>query len=437
MKKLFYLLLTVFSISTTHAQQPQPFDVHDTRTRDAYVADLHILADSIFTYHPQPFAFITEPDFRALIAQKEALLTDATTISEFAWICRSIAAAVGCGHTHVYYQYNIKQEPSMYFPMVVSYVGDRLYVIDPLNNGDKLRAGTELLSVNGISATELRQRLRKHIPTDGYNISMTDRLINNEFYRLCAYQLGFPSVYSVVTMDHGAQKEIQLSPAAKEPLRPSHLDKCPENLCFSIDKEHSLATITIRSFVYYGDNFTTFQSFIDSCFAQIEQQGIQHLALDLRNNFGGDPYCASYLLQHLANKSYQYYRTGTSLAYTDLQQEIKPLPERFTGSLYVLTNGLCFSTTGHLCALMKDRNIGTFIGQETGGTYTCNAHNRNITLKNTGLFATTATETYKADVAYMDKARGVLPHYPTTYSLQDILSDRDLEMEKVYQLIAE
>lgn len=434
MRKLFYLLLAVFSISTANAQQ-QPFDVHETRSRDAYVADLHLLADSIFAYHPQPFAFISQPDFRALIAEKEAQLTDATTISEFAWLCRSVAAAVGCGHTHMFYQYNMKVEPSMYFPMVVSYVGDHLYVIDPLNNGNKIKVGTELLSVNGISATELRQRLRKHIPTDGYNLSMTDLLINKEFYRICAYQLGFPDAYSVVVMEHGAQKELQLSPATKEPLRPTHLDNCANNLCFSVDEEHNLATITIRSFVYYGDNFPTFQSFIDSCFAQIKQQGIQHLAVDLRNNSGGDPYCASYLLQHLTNKSFQYYRTGTSEHYTDLQQDIQPHPNRFSGSLYILTNGLCFSTTGHLCALMKQGSIGTFIGQETGATYTCNAHNRNITLKNTGLFATTATETYKADVVYMDKSRGILPHHPTTYTLQDLLQDRDLEMETVYQLI--
>ncbi|MEZ5017065.1 MAG: S41 family peptidase [Flavipsychrobacter sp.] len=433
MPRFYYLLLLLLSLTACRAQQGR--NVHDTHSREDYVADLHLLADSLWAHHPQPFAFISEPDFRQLVAEKEAMLTDKTTISAFAWICRSVTAAVGCGHTDVFFKHKMNLKPSMYFPMIVSYVDEHLYVIDPLENKDNIKAGTELLSINGVSVLTLRDQLRQHIPADGYNVNMTDWFIHNEFYSLCAYQLQFPKQYTVVAKTEGGTQEIALTATTKEPKRITYLNNCFNGLCFSVDEAKQLATITIRNFVFYDKELPKFKSFVDNCFEQIKQQDIQHVVLDLRDNRGGDPYCAVYLLQHLNDAPFQYYQSGTSMFYKDLQEKLQPLPNKFSGDLYVLTNGGCFSTTGHLCALMQEHNIGLFVGQETGATYTCNANNQNIYLPHTALFASSATQTFVANTRATDKSRGIAPHYPVAYTLQDLLHNRDAAMETVFSLI--
>ena len=111
--------------------------------------------------------------------------------------------------------------------------------------------------------------------------------------------------------------------------------------------------MTIRSFDYYNDDFSKFKTFIDASFKGMARFEPEHLIIDLRENGGGDPYCASYLLQHFADRPFQYYKTGTSQGYKDLQINIEPHKNRFDKKPIILINGKCFSTTGHLCSLIK------------------------------------------------------------------------------------
>jgi hypothetical protein len=59
---------------------------------------------------------------------------------------------------------------------------------------------------------------------------------------------------------------------------------------------------------------------------------------------------------------------------------IKPARNKFSGTMYVLIDGGCFSTTGHLCSLLRYHGIGTFIGEETAGSFACTDNRTAITL---------------------------------------------------------
>ena len=207
------------------------------------------------------------------------------------------------------------------------------------------------------------------------------------------------------------------------------------NLEFSLEPSKNLAIVKIKSFVYYEDQFPVFKSFIDSCFQQIELHQIENLVIDLRNNGGGDPFCASYLLQYISDEAFRYYKPGTTDYYKDLEKEILPHSNNFTGKLFVLINSLCSSTTGHLSSLLKQKNIGTLIGSETGATFICNARTINFKLKNTGINASVATKTYQTDVSGFRKDQGIMPDIQIDRNIDQLLSKRDLEMEKVMDLI--
>ena len=208
--------------------------------------------------------------------------------------------------------------------------------------------------------------------------------------------------------------------------------ECGSNLCFNIN--NGIAIMTIRSFNYYGQNLHTCKQFLDNCFDEINSKGINNLILDFRDNAGGDPYCASYLLQYIAEKSFQYYKTGTS-GYLDLQELIEPHPNRFKGKPFVLINGRCASTTGQLSALIKENNIGIFVGQETGATYRCNAATRTFTLENSKTTVYVATRTFESNVESLPKDRGIIPDYEIEPSISDILNGEDSALKFTQVLI--
>ncbi|PHR44649.1 MAG: hypothetical protein COA32_14755 [Fluviicola sp.] len=407
------------------------YDVHDLLSKSAYLEDLEQLVDSIKTYHPQPYEFISEQDFDYSVNHTKQLITDSTTIAQFSWMCNSITAMVGCLHTSTNSGNILRYLPDMFFPVKAQFVDNKLYLMETYTD---LKPGLEILKINDVDVLRIKKEIAAHISSDGYNHNFTDAIINEHFSYFCTTQLNFPTTYQIEVQENGIKKKVDLKRDSLingnnvAPLK-------PENLDFSINASENLATITIRSFVYYDERLPVFKSFIDSCFRQIESKQIENVVIDLRDNGGGDPYCAAHLLQYISNEPFRYYKKSTTSAYKDLEKKIKPFENNFNGNLYVLINSLCASTTGHLSSILAHKNLGTLIGSETGATYSCNAHNIQFELENTGIRAFIATKTYQTDVVGMKKNRGILPDYEINRSLEDIIDKKDLEMEKVMELI--
>ncbi len=431
MKVLLLSLILLFSRQAS--SQSDRYYVDERLPKTSYLEDFDQLVDSIQANHPQAYEFISKNDFERFVDLKKNAITDSTTIGEFSWICNAITSKVGCVHTYTSAGNILHFSPEMFFPVKVHYLDSKLYVIEPYKPNNELKAGTEILKINGIDVQDLNTKIAAHISSDGYNKKYTDARSIRSFGYFCAYQLNFPKAYTVEIQENGVKKEVLLN---KElPDTTNALNSPTENLDLTLKKDENLAIVTIKSFVYYGDQLPVFTSFIDSCFKQIKLQNIGNVVIDLRDNGGGDPYCAAHLLQYISDKPFRYYKKGTTTHYKDLEETIIPYEHKFSGKLFVLINSLCSSTTGHLCSILKHNNIGKLIGSETGATYSCNAHTLNFQLKNTGIYAAVATKTYQTDVTGFAKNRGIIPDYQISRNLEEILDHKDLELEKVMELI--
>ena len=172
---------------------------------------------------------------------------------------------------------------------------------------------------------------------------------------------------------------------------------------FLIDSLNNTGILTIRSFSFY-DSVAGFRLCIDSFFSKVKQQHIHSVILDLRDNSGGDPFCSAYLLAYLAKEPVIYYSESYE-RYVELAKPISLNSNHFDGNLYTLINGNCFSSTGHLCALMKYYHIGKFIGSETGGTYTCNDNGAYVPFNNTGIMLRIARNSFSVAVKGIPRFR--------------------------------
>lgn len=434
MKKYLILLLTTMTLISCF-QKSNSDDATGNITRiyplEDYQEDFNQMVKIFLKKHAQPYAFISKDSLDKIIDDQYNKITDSTTVGRFIWICEKVVAAIHCGHSFVWSNELNKLPASMVFPMNVRYVGSKLYIMDPKNNGNKLSVGDEILSINDVDVNTLRKEIFQHLSGDGYNETGKNESVNNYFRQMCAMFYDFPSSYEV-SVKH--KEKIKLVKAENLDYTKTFLHNCKNNLCLDTDIENSTARLTIRSFGYYKKRLPIFKSFIDSCFQHINEKRIENLIIDLRNNGGGDPFCGSYLFEHITDKPFTYFHNSVRW-YGDLKKPIQPSPNGFKNKPYILINGKCFSTTGHFCSLVKENNSGIFIGDETGGTYTCNDFSKSYNLDNTNLICRVAKRIVKTTASSLTNKHGIIPDHQVVPDVDDYLNNTDKVLNYTLKLI--
>ncbi|MBK7027690.1 MAG: hypothetical protein IPH45_00020 [Bacteroidales bacterium] len=299
------------------------------------------------------------------------MITDKTNYAEFAWHCNAIIASIGCSHTapsnmqNDYHLFSILSLEKS-FPLQVRWVNKQLFVVNPMNNADKVSLTDEILSINGIETAYLMSDIYDHIVAQANIQTYKNQHFNTYFAALIPYALGLPDVFEIVVK--GKNDPIKLHKAQKmatELYDPS-INSCSNDLCLEI-LEGKTAVLTISSFNYYEwNNFSVFKSFLDSSIKIIENKKIENLIIDVRYNRGGSQYPSIYLLQHLMDKPFSYYSKAEFEGKTDKsygEEIFHPVENRFKGKVYFLIDGNGNSTTGHFMSLVKVHNLGTIIGE--------------------------------------------------------------------------
>lgn len=433
--KLKLLLLLFISAPITACSQKECHglsqDVNWRTTKEQYIDDINQFVDSIVNLHPQPFEFISNNEFLKVIDSCKNEITDDLCPAEFYVICCKIAASVGCVHTRVSSEGVLEVSKELFFPIKAQYFNEDLVVMKEIETKTAIPVGSKILSINGVPAIKLKENLMQAISADGRNRSYIESVINTSFAYYCALFFDLPTKYSVEIDSFGEVEMIEL----KSGIDSQNKSNLVEHLALEIDKENKTAVLKIGSFIYYDNDFLEFKTFVDEAFDKIRNEEVEHLILDLRGNGGGDPYCASYLLQYLSDTTFRYYKSGSTVWYKELEQEILPHSNRFKGAQYYLINSLCNSTTGHFCSLLKHYNLGTFVGSETGATYSCNANTTEFKLLNSRIRCFVATSTYETDVVGFEKGKGIIPEYPIHRDFEDYFSNEDPELVKAKELI--
>jgi hypothetical protein len=282
---------------------------------------------------------------------------------------------------------------------------------------------------------EILELMYTVIPADGYNRGYQRAILDAHFPYYYARFYGFPDSYSIRyrmagTGDMGEKAFRSVTGADLGSMifeRP-----IPE---FELIPDPPAAILKVSHFSYYRpEQEARFKAFIDSVFLVIKETQTLNMVLDLRGNDGGNPFCAAHVLSYIAQKPVPYFERPYG-KYSLLAEPIPPAGNSFKGELCILTDEKCFSTTGHLAALLKYHDIGTLIGSETGGTYTCNDAKKMVILKNTGLNLQIARGTFAVAVQNMDRARGVIPDLQIDQSVSDLIQGKDTVLEYALKLL--
>ncbi|MFC1572628.1 S41 family peptidase [Candidatus Eisenbacteria bacterium] len=376
-------------------------------------------------------------------AQKE-LLREGMSEMEFYAVVAPVGAAVRCGHTRTYLSERGRDylgESGRCLPLEVRLVSDSLYVFKDFTPEEAIPRGSRVLSINTHPAAEIIERMRASRHADGINITYKDYAINLLFANLFTILYGGAAQFELEIEEPGSGGPATISVKAMTPNQADRMDEeryhsetnC-RRLCMSFAEDSSYAVLTIKDFGYYGD-VDAFREPVGEFFARLAGSGIGTLIIDVRGNDGGDPYCSSFVVSHVMPEPVHYFSADTRF-YGDLVRPI-PVPRHvFTGELYVLTDGWCFSSTTHMLSLLRCHHRGVVVGEESGGSSVCNDASKEHVLKHTRLRLNLPRRTFATSAKCLPMGRGIPPDIAIQPTIGDLISGRDVVLEKAISLVA-
>jgi hypothetical protein len=438
--------------------------------------DFQIMRHSLEEGHPGLYRYTKKTDLDRIFDETENSLNHPMDFYEFYRVMALPIAAIKCGHTDVDLSPDVRKETERlpWLPFDVKVLDSRAYIFRDYAKGGIL-AGKEIQSINGVPAARIISTMLAAESQDGDIQTSRQRVIGQHFGLNLIVLLGLRAPYEVVLASSGSNQPemIHVAGLKHEELVTKSQTSFPQDqgskefahLQFMDDGQ--IARLT---YSFFGVNVEEGQAFMKRSFESIRSKGSRVLIIDLRGNLGGENELGALLFSYLVETPFKYYddqivkRMSGSYSFakyaddgrhytvpeglaklradgkihiiTDpllsLQQPSKPT---FTGTIYMLIDGRCFSTTSEFLTEVHVHHRATFIGEESAGAYYGDNSGdvARITLPNTKLGVYIPLVSYYMAVGgnhEHEVARGVIPDFPVQRTTAELLAevDRDLDL---------
>ncbi|MFZ2905834.1 MAG: S41 family peptidase [Cyclobacteriaceae bacterium] len=381
MKKLLCLLLIS---SAGFSQSPADAPVF---TPEALKQDLNFLFEKLEAIHPSLYHYTSKAEIDELRAATEKMFNRPMTRLEFAQKVIPIVSQLSDAHTSLGF---LQKEYSTFlknggkvFPLDVLIRENRIFTT-AAHATDSIVPSTEILSINGVRSTEVLKTLRSYISAelDFYR----DIRVQRAFRRMLWFVYGWDNDFDLQLSTNGEVINRKIQGITEVALSESYR-KTGSTIVSPFSYyplENKIGVIDFQSM----KNLKKFSSFLDSTFAVIGQNNIQYLVIDIRNNGGGDSKLGEALFDYIADKPYKQFeraeiknsveagrvknknskKNGTiSVIQNTNFITPKKTKNKFTGTTYLLTSHVTFSSAHALAVAFKCYEMGTILGEETGG----------------------------------------------------------------------
>jgi hypothetical protein len=407
-------------------------------------ADLDELFARLHNNHPDPHLWRPKAEVDIDRQRVYDELSQPLSMVEYYKKVAPLIHSLGDDHTNValpddVFQAIIQQE--LLFPLGVQIQNQRAYVTENASGNDEILLGAELLSVNGIPMPDILAEIKGYLP---FSRIVQPHYFWYVFGSLEEYtlELRLPGQESPVTRTIPGldlmtmMKNVQSSePAPAAPPEPVTYTRLPE--------DETIGLLRIDSFVGLGN-------FIKPAFAQIQQDGIQHLIIDVRANGGGMSDQVDLVMNFLTDQPYRHCSKswkapagGYGSAATrresacETQQPIEQ-PGRYQGKRYLLVGPKTFSAGITFSTILQGYDLAVLVGEETLSPASFCADARRFeppTLPRTGLEYQNSHTCFVRPSGEADWQRGVVPDFIVETSIEDMLSGHDPVLEYTLELI--
>ena len=348
------------------------------------------------------------------------------------------------GHTSLIYTGPLcPNEDTPLFPFKVIIFNNSLYIKENLTENKVLVKGSAIEKINGISAESIIRNLTRYIP--GEKETYKAKKLEKDFHIYLALVYGSFSDFNITVNN----SELRLKGARWDDFQ--ELSKPKFELRFY---DNDIAYIYNRMFMPPKD----FMHFMDSAFTVISEKQIDYLIIDnlrgegltdladsLMSYFSDKPFAmfekkmtkmSPLTKEYIEEKKTQgYIKEGYFIQ--EYQKHPSLRESRFSGSTYILTGPLSYSTGTCFSAAAKCYQNAFIVGEESGQPLLSNGDRNQFELPETKMFCITALSTIYMPCNNNDQINGVFPDYTITPTLDDLLNDKDYTLEYTLKLIRE
>lgn len=446
--------------------------------------DFKILRTALEEGHAGLYRYSPKAEMDAHFESVEKNLDRSMTELEFFRLLAPLIAHIHDGHTGINLSQSLSKAldsaPDL-FPFNLRFIDKKAYLFRNYSGREDMAMGSELLSINGRPLSRILQKMFPFIPNDAHIQTSKYRKLERTAYfgRLFNLIFGPSDSYTLICQapSNGNKKTFAVKAIKSEDITAIAGRRYPEIYRdlppIQLDYKNDSAVLTVRTFSAraYQSAKIDYPVFLKNAFQEMETNKTSHLIIDLRDNGGGTDAFGKILFAHFIDKPYRFYEhlRANNIAYSFFEHtgisaqqqkefplsfkkneegtydlkfhpnlgEQKPIPPIFKGKVYVLLNGNSFSGTGECTSLMHFHKVATFIGEECGAGYYGNTSGfmPQLTLPNTGIRVRIPMIRYTMAVSGYPEDRGIIPDYPVSPKIEDLLNDRDTVMEFALDLI--
>ncbi len=411
--------------------------------------------------HYNPYQNISRKEYAKAEKQLLAGVGDSIAIKDFTLLLYRLTALLGDGHTApalIQSLFKNEYRNETFFPCQVVVTPGSVYLPEQAGQWG-IVPGSQLLAINGRSAASLLATFTSLTGgTPQYRSEMAGRLFPHFLFLLGEKA---PFTVSYFTPD-GTPGSVTINDGVR--YRASLAANMPH-----MDKKYDFRVIDNKlgylNFMSMSGKWEDFGKFADSCFTALDQQKIPAIAIDLRQNSGGDSMLADVLLSYLTKKKYNlmgkrywkvsreykdYLRQNGETGSEYLNQPDGTIWQRgdctprendfvsdklFTGKIFFIMGPFTYSSANMLADAVKQYKLGTIVGEVTGENVNDFGEVYPFTLPKSGIRMNLSTS-YDIGAACNEKKNApVLPDIPIYPSVNDKVTGRDLALDYILRHI--
>ncbi len=410
---LFFIFSPFFlcSCNTKQAEDPLEKKLSENEVKE----DLGVFRNVLESAHPSLALYQGKEKVEQLFDSVYNSFTGSSSLRDLYNSLYFIANETGCSHTDLFlpgHIYDTLQNRKYFFPYPVLWVDNKLLVNV---TGYDLPEGTEILSINGISAGRLLHDLSSYNSIEGFHrpgqIKMASKDLSFQYY----LKWGTQQKFELKIIDtSGRRKTITEEPIdyaewnVRNDSYKYYFDGMEVDYDLAINNEKNYALLRLPTFDF--DNYqkrVAFEHFCSNTFELLEKKkNITKLIIDLRENKGGKLSSAFLLFSYLTPKPFKGFdyvfskikripypeyldpffseqdkddinydlknefgrKNNGNYYYADsLIERWEPGDHLFNGNVFVITNPATVSSGSYFAVMVKYSGVGKIVGEETAG----------------------------------------------------------------------
>lgn len=419
------LPLAVFSLCLFMAQASNGQSPQRSYQPSELRSDLDRLERALRSKHPALFMYASPERLEHAFDSLHAAIRHPLTELEFLSVIASLYPLLGDGHTLFLPSRADASRKKRHLPFLLHWIDGHLWVIGNGSSDNRLAAGTEITSINGIPSAAIVDTLMMRQVRDGRNTTYPSWILNHYFKEYYRFSFGEPDSFSMGSSASGGIERTVVRSLPSDSIEDNIARRLLANgmqqaYGFGIRYE-SDGTAVLRIPSFERGSFSRTE--LDDSFEELRAKQARRLILDLRGNQGGEPRLAKRLLAHLLGEPFELVREGPASGMT------RPRPVIFEGEVAALMDGGSFSVTGMVLACLERHGRAVFIGEEAGGNRTVLAGSpKRVVLPHTRIECHISTRLWLLADRPND-GHGVMPTLAVRPTTDDLLNGKDRVMQ--------